>query len=106
MSEPESVSYFAIPLPGGRIARIPASVVEQHAVSDGRCVHTDAGDEEDAVVSAHHFTVDATAGAHEWHTDWEFGECEFVDEAGFPQRKHAWHRHPFGTEYAELYEAR
>ena len=40
---------------------------------------------------------------HDWHADWEFGECDYLDEAGFPQRKHTWHRHPFGTEYAELY---
>ncbi|MBM4358218.1 MAG: hypothetical protein FJ096_08905 [Deltaproteobacteria bacterium] len=106
MSEPEFQPCFTIPLPGGRIARIPAAVVEEHAMSEGRCVHADAGDDDVAVVSAHHFSVDANTGSHDFHTDWELGECEFVDEAGFPQRKHAWHRHPFGTEYAELYEGR
>ena len=40
----------------------------------------------------------------DWHTDWEHGECDYTDESGFPQRIQAWHRHPFGTEYTELYE--
>lgn len=105
MSEPAPPPFFALPLPGGRVARIPAEVVERYASTEGRCAHADSGDEEEALVSAHHFAVDGATGTHDWHTDWEFGECEYVDESGFPQRKHAWHRHPFGTEYAELYEA-
>ena len=55
-------------------------------------------------VSAHSMAVDAATGLSDWHTDWEFGECEYTDESGFVQRLQAWHRHPFGTEYAELYE--
>jgi hypothetical protein len=105
MSEPDAPPHFAIPLPGGRVARIPAALVEEHIVPSARCSHADDGDD-DALVTAHHLSVDAATGAHDWHTDWEFGECEYVDDAGFPQRRHAWHRHPFGTEYAELYEGR
>ena len=55
-------------------------------------------------VSAHSLSVDAATGMSDWHTDWEYGECEYTDESGFPQRIQAWHRHPFGTEYTELYE--
>ncbi len=58
---------------------------------------------EDDVV-AHHLAVDAATGMSEWHTDWEYGECEYTDESGFPQRIQGWHRHPFGTEYTELFE--
>jgi hypothetical protein len=67
-------------------------------------VDHNAHDEEDDDVTAHSLTVDATTGTSEWHTDWEYGECEYTDESGFPQRIQAWHRHPFGTEYSELYE--
>ena len=59
-------------------------------------------DEDDVV--AHSLAVDGATGMSEWHTDWEYGECEYTDESGFPQRIQAWHRHPFGTEYTELYE--
>ena len=55
-------------------------------------------------VTAHSLSVEASTGTSEWHTDWEYGECEYTDESGFPQRIQAWHRHPFGTEYTELYE--
>ncbi len=55
-------------------------------------------------VVAHSLSVDATTGTSEWHTDWELGECEYTDETGFPQRIQAWHRHPFGTEYSEIYD--
>lgn len=55
-------------------------------------------------VVAHSLSMDATTGTSEWHTDWEFGECEYTDETGFPQRLQAWHRHPFGTEYSEIYD--
>lgn len=106
MSADDREPHFAIPMPGGRLARVPAAVLERFVTTEGRCVHGDDAGEDEVAVSAHHFSVDATVGAHEWHSDWEFGECEYVDDAGFTQRKHTWHRHPFGTEYAELYEAR
>lgn len=55
-------------------------------------------------VTAHSMSIDAMSGASDWHTDWEYGECDYTDDSGFPQRIQAWHRHPFGTEYTELYE--
>ena len=55
-------------------------------------------------VTAHSMSVDPATGVSEWHTDWEFGECDYTDESGFPQRAQAWHRHPFGTEYTEIFE--
>ena len=125
---------FAITLPGGRVARVPLSVLEAHVDAKAQSHHgaarpapsrpqtttVRAGDgavtiniftsaaasdrtaSEDVV--AHSLSVDATTGTSEWHTDWEYGECEYTDESGFPQRIQAWHRHPFGTEYTELYE--
>ncbi len=70
--------------------------------------HTDTEDAgveaPDDDVTAHSMSVDPATGTSEWHTDWEFGECDYTDESGFPQRTQAWHRHPFGTEYTELYE--
>jgi len=55
-------------------------------------------------VTAHSMSVDPTTGTSEWHTDWELGQCDFTDETGFPQAAYAWHRHPFGTEYTEIFE--
>ncbi|MBW2453764.1 MAG: hypothetical protein JRI68_04610 [Deltaproteobacteria bacterium] len=66
--------------------------VEQH--------HEPADDD----VVAHHLAVDASTGVSDWHTDWEYGECDYTDESGFPQRILAWHRHPLATEYTELFE--
>ncbi len=103
MNQTHDTRHLIIALPGGRVARIPAEILEGYVVSDGTCVHGDPG-EEDVGVSAHHLSVDATIGSHEWHADFELGECDYLDASGFPQRKNTWHRHPFGTEYAELYE--
>ena len=127
---------FAIPLPGGRVARVPVSLLEQHVDPKAKSHHVaarpakgasgaprtttiaagegaitiniytataDHGASDEDVV-AHSLSVDPTTGTSEWHTDWEYGECEYTDESGFPQRIQAWHRHPFGTEYTELYE--
>lgn len=137
---------FTIPLPGGRVARVPYEVLEQYVDDDARACHgsespsagaaggegTDptsttirageamitiniyAGRGEVSVeqrptdvdddVTAHSMSVDPTTGTSEWHTDWELGQCEFTDETGFPQTAYAWHRHPFGTEYTEIFE--
>lgn len=133
---------FTIPLAGGRVARIPSSVLEQYVQGDLHATHgvntpaaaggnnpnktnIDAGESmitiniytgrggvtvtqhhegSDDDVIAHSLSVDPSTGTSEWHTDWEYGECEYTDESGFPQRLQAWHRHPFGTEYSELYE--
>lgn len=73
-----------------------AVALERHGAVDQR---SDEGD-----VVAHSLSVDPATGTSDWHTDWEFGECDYTDETGFPQAIQAWHRHPFGTEYTELYE--
>jgi hypothetical protein len=130
----EQEPRFAITLPGGRVAKVPLSVLEAHVDPGARAHHgatrlapakpqtttlhagesavtiniftsaaaADRPGSEDVV--AHSLSVDATTGTSEWHTDWEYGECEYTDESGFPQRIQGWHRHPFGTEYTELYE--
>lgn len=61
-------------------------------------------DPSDDDVTAHSMSVDPTTGTSEWHTDWELGQCEYTDETGFPQTAYLWHRHPFGTEYTEIFE--
>jgi hypothetical protein len=122
---------FTIPMPGGKVAKVPARVLAEYVDSGAQAVHARPtkkagkkaaaggvtinifaaegsvevrhGDAEDDVV-AHSLAVDPSTGVSDFHTDWEYGECEYTDEAGFPQRINAWHRHPFGTEYAELYE--
>jgi hypothetical protein len=129
---------FTIPMPGGRVARVPVSVLEKYVDQDAKACHAGdpapsaqpegeaaarkemitiniyAGSGQVAIerhdetsdddVTAHSLSVDAATGMSDWHTDWEYGECEYTDESGFPQRIQAWHRHPFGTEYTELYE--
>lgn len=101
-SKVEEEPRFAIALPGGRVARIPKAVLEQYVDAAAAAVHGDAGDTADVV--AHSLSVDPATGTSDWHTDYEYGDCEYTDESGFPQRIQAWHRHPFGTEYTELYE--
>ncbi len=105
MNDTDQPPRFTIPMPGGRVARVPVAVLEQYIAEGARCTHASDG-EDDCAVSAHHLVTDAHTGSNEWHTDWELGECEYMDEAGFPQRKQCYHRHPFGTEYAEIYEGR
>ena len=46
----------------------------------------------------------SATGASVWHTEWELGQCDYTDESGFPQSAYAWHRHPLGTEYTEIYQ--
>jgi len=140
-----SKELFSIPLPGGRVARVPYSVLEQHVDLAARACHTgdaprrDAreganptttirtgdgmitinvfaergeitveqkGEQAGGDVTAHHMSVDPTTGTSEWHTDWELGQCEYTDEAGMPQTAYLWHRHPFGSEYTEIFERR
>ncbi len=55
-------------------------------------------------VTAHSLSVDPTTGTSEYHTDWEMGQCDYTDESGYTQSVYAWHRHPFGTEYTEIFE--
>lgn len=103
-SKPSPEPKFAIPLPGGRVARVPQAVLEQYIDAGAHAAHAAAAAHEQHDVVAHSLHVDPATGTSDWHTDYEYGECEFTDESGFPQRIQAWHRHPFGNEYAELYE--
>ena len=138
-----SKELFRIPLPGGRVARVPLGVLEQYVDPAVRACHgaeapRPAGPEgthptttirtEDGMitiniyssrgevrveqhepgaaddVTAHHLAVDPTTGTSDFHTDWELGQCEYTDENGMPQAAYLWHRHPFGTEYTEIFE--
>ena len=99
-----------IPLPGGRIARVPLAVLEAHVDPNATPSHAADGSEPDSEavvtapsdVTAHHLKTDATSGTSNWHTDYEYGMCSYTDEAGFPQYGQAWHCHPLGSEYAEV----
>jgi hypothetical protein len=102
MPDSKKTELFTIPLPGGRVAKVPLAVLEQYIDPAARSCHTDTSSDED--VSAHSMAIDATTGASVWHTDWELGHCDYTDEGGFPQSAYAWHRHPLGTEYTEIYQ--
>jgi hypothetical protein len=93
---------FSIPLPGGKVARVPLSVLEQYVDPDARLSHSgyDCPDDD---VTAHSMSIDATTGGTQWHTEWELGPADYTDESGFPQSAYVWHRHPLGTEYTEIY---
>jgi hypothetical protein len=102
MAETSRDDCFLLPLPGGRVARVPIAVLEEYADPNAKLQH---GPEEhvDDVV-AHSMTIDAATGASVWHTEWELGQCDYTDESGFPRNAYAWHRHPLGTEYTEIYQ--
>lgn len=55
------------------------------------------------IKSAHQKELDSNN--KEWHLEWEEGPCHFIDDNG-EQKYHdkAWHKHPLGTEYAELFK--
>lgn len=76
--------------------------INVYADSGKVAIHRKQPEEDDVV--AHSMSVDPATGTSEWHTDWEQGQCEYTDESGFPRTAYAWHRHPFGTEYTELFE--
>lgn len=102
MAESRKSELFTIPLPGGRVARVPIGVLEEYVTKGARSLHMEAEATED--VHAHSMAIDPTTGASMWHTDWELGHCDYTDEGGFPQSSYAWHRHPLGTEYTETYQ--
>lgn len=83
-------------LPDGRVARIPTAVVEQYVDPKATAAHRVAPQE--GTVTMKHMTDDAV-----WHDDYEYGECYFDKGLGVT-RAVAWHRHPFGKDYCELYE--
>ena len=102
MTTESSEELFTIPLPGARVARVPLSVLEQYADPAARSRHGRDTDDDD--VTAHSMTIDRTTGASVWHTEWELGQCNYTDENGYPQASYAWHRHPLGTEYTEIFQ--
>lgn len=102
MAETSREDCFLLLLPGGRVARVPIAVLERYADPQAKLQH---GPEEHADdVVAHSMTIDAATGASVWHTEWELGQCDYTDESGFPRNAYAWHRHPLGTEYTEIYQ--
>ncbi len=106
----KSQPRFTIVLPDGQVARVPLEVLEQHVDPAARACHGNgpprpSEPEEDDVV-AHHLAADPATGTSDWHTDYEYGDCTYTDSVGFAQQIQAWHRHPLGTEYTELYEGR
>ncbi len=126
-TESDREPRFAISLPGGRVARVPLSALESFVDADAKLAHgsgpaaagrtavptgagpvtiniyaSGPGRAVDADVSAHHLAVDGQTGVSDHHADYELGECVVIDETGFPSRTIDWHRHPLGTEYAEL----
>ncbi len=86
-------------LPGGRVARVPLSVLETYHVEGLVPAH---GLDPENDVTAHNMVIDQATGANVWHTDAVVGSCEYVDEAGVTTTTYALHCHPFGTEYTEI----
>jgi hypothetical protein len=102
MANPSKEAAFLIPLPGGRVARVPVSLLESLVDPGAKIAHgPDTGSED---VSVHSASIDPMTGASAWHTEWELGQCDFTDETGFMQSAYVWHRHPLGTEYTEIYQ--
>ena len=107
MSHDSGSVFFLLPLPGGRVARVPLSELEKFVDPALKLSHT--AEEATATpaatdgdVTAHHLATDAATGTSYWHTDYELGPCSFTDEAGFPHYSMQWHCHPTGSEYAEV----
>ena len=98
----EVTHLFVVPLPGGRTAKVPLSVLESYLAAGHAPAHDPSHRAED--VTAHSMAVDGTTGTNVWHTEWELGICEYTDENGYHQQAVAWHRHPLGTEYTEIFQ--
>ena len=106
MADSPKEEAFLVPMPGGRVARVPVSMLESLVDPKARVCHGLGSGEGDAAddVSMHSASIDPTTGASVWHTEWELGQCDYTDESGFPRNAYAWHRHPLGTEYTEIYQ--
>lgn len=102
MAETPRDDRFIVPLPGGRVARVPLAILEQYVDPAAHSAHV----AEQAVddVTAHSASIDPATGASVWHTDWELGQCDYTDDTGFHQSAYVWHRHPLATEYTEIYQ--
>lgn len=98
----QKTALFVIPLPGGRVAKVPLSVLEAHVASGVQLGHDPSQRHDD--VTAHSMAVDPATGTNVWHTEWELGSCEYTDDNGYHQTAVAWHRHPLGTEYTEIFQ--
>ncbi|MEZ4301842.1 MAG: hypothetical protein R3B70_43305 [Polyangiaceae bacterium] len=101
MSSSPKEDVFLVPLPGGRVARVPISLLESLVDPAAQLAHGPEAASED--VAMHSASIDPMTGASMWHTEWELGQCDFTDDNGFPQSAYVWHRHPLGTEYTEIY---
>ena len=102
MSESSKEHVFLVPMPGGRVARVPVSLLESLVDPVARLAH--AADSASEDVAMHSASIDPMTGASAWHTEWELGQCDFTDETGFPQSAYVCHGHPLGTEYTEIYQ--
>lgn len=101
-----SEASFIIPLPGGRVARVPRSVLESYVAVGAETHHPMHDDDR----GRHHAAADTASltfspSEHDgaWHADYELGLCTYLDEAGNPQTGVIWHRHPTEEEFAEPY---
>ena len=103
MTKESSDERFIIPLPGGRVARVPVDILERYVDRTAKNHHGPGEDQADDV-TGHSMTIDPQTGASTWHTEWELGHCDYTDESGFHQTAYVWHRHPLGTEYTEIYQ--
>ena len=99
-SEGKTSAMVRIPLPGGRVARVPITVLETYVVDGLHLAHDPSTPTND--VTAHGMVVDQATMTNVWHTDVEYGPCEYVDENGYHHATVAYHCHPFGTEYTEI----
>lgn len=104
MSTERDPAVFTIPLPGGRVARVPLTELLRHVDPKARAHHGPEEQIDPADVSFHSVVIDPATGSSVWHTEWELGHCDYTDESGYPQSAYAWHRHPLGTEYTEVYQ--
>jgi hypothetical protein len=102
MADSSKEDVFLVPMPGGRVARVPVSMLESLVDPSARLAHGAESASED--VSMHSASIDPMTGASAWHTEWELGQCDYTDESGFLQSAYVWHRHPLGTEYTEIYQ--
>jgi hypothetical protein len=89
-----------VPLPGGRVARVPLAILESYHVEGIQLAHDPNESQDD--VTAHGVVIDQATGASVWHTDTEFGPCDYVDDHGYHHSTIAYHRHPYGTEFTEI----
>lgn len=101
MSQAPDVPHLIIPLPRGRVARVPLDALEKYVDASARATH-DANGSAGCEVEAQEMVADAQTGEGHWHTDWEMGQCTYNDDNGFPQTGYCWHRHPLGNSYTEI----